>query len=274
MVRDLEPKRVRVIRVVNETIDTKTYYIELNSNVNVKPGQFFMVYAWGFGEIPVSVSDIIVYSDRLIIGLTIRSVGAVSNYIFENIRENSYIGVRGPYGREWPLKNYLNWDLLVIAGGIGLAPLKPLIKHVIDNIEKFNGLKILYGARSSNLLLYREDLKKWSEISGVELYLTIDNPEPGWSGYTGFVTDLIDKIKLSDKTVAYICGPEIMMKKSVEKLVKKGLRCENIYLSLERRMRCGIGLCGTCQFGQYLVCLDGPVFKYCDISRYLWIDGL
>lgn len=272
----IEPKPIRVIEVIDEAIDIKTYYIELNRDIceTVKPGQFFMIYAWGFGEIPVSVSDIVIENNKIVIGLTIRAIGSVTKYILENTKPGSIIGIRGPYGNGWFIENNLESNILIIAGGIGLAPLRPLIKYLIENTSKYRSLKILYGARSTNQILYRNDLNNWSNKQGVELYLTIDKPEPGWSGFTGFVTELIDKVDLSTDTVAYICGPEIMMKKSIEKLVNRGLKPENIYISLERRMRCGIGICGTCQLGHYFVCTDGPVFKYSELNKYIWIDGL
>lgn len=266
----------RVVRVVNEALNTRTYYFELDRSFlgRVGPGKYFMVYAWGLGDVPISISDIAIEGDKLLIGMTIRSVGAVTKYVLENVTEGSTIGVRGPYGSGWPIDSYKGWDVVVVAGGIGLAPLRPLIKEVVRNRSDYGALKLLYGARSSDQLLYRGELRDWSKIEGVEVLLSIDRPEPGWSEFVGFVTDLIDRVDLASRTVAYVCGPEIMMRKAAQKLLNRGLRPENIYLSLERRMRCGIGVCGTCQLGHYFVCTDGPVFKYSDLSKYLWIEGI
>ena len=273
---DLKPRTARVLRVYEESPDTKTYYLELTSldPSLFKPGRYVMVYVWGFGEIPISLSDIVVGDHRLYVGLTIKSVGVVTRYIYEHVEPGDILGIRGPYGNDWGVENYRGWNILVIAGGIGLAPLRPLIKHVLSNRGEYGSLKILFGARNPEQIIYRDELRKWSRAFDTEVYLTIDKPVEGWSGYTGFVTDLIDHVDIDDKTVAFICGPEIMMKKSVEKLVSRGLDPDHIYLSLERRMRCGVGVCGTCQFGHYLVCRDGPVFRYSDIARYLWVDGV
>lgn len=272
----LVPRPARVVRVVDETLDTKTYYLVLrHDKLDYKPGMYVMVYVWGLGEIPISISNIRDLDNNYVeIGLTIRASGTISRYIFEHIGKNSILGIRGPYGNGWNIEEYIGWHILVIAGGIGLAPLRPLIKYVIDNKDLYPSLTILYGAKTPEYLIYRDELWEWSRIEKVNLLITVDKPEGRWNGYTGFVTDLIDKITLHRNTVAYICGPEIMMKKAIEKLLLKKFDSEHIYLSLERRMRCGIGICGTCQFGHYLICIDGPVFRYSSIKQYLQVDGI
>ena len=273
----LKPSPAKVVEAIDEAPRVKTYYVKLRGNGFTKysPGKYVMVYVWGFGEVPISLSDYeVINSNEVVIGLTIRASGTVTNYIHENISVGDTLGIRGPYGNGWDIESKAGHDILVVAGGIGLAPLRPLIKHVIRKQDMYGVLKILYGARTPADLLYKNELSTWRKHPSVEILLSVDKPDPGWGGHVGFVTDLIDKVEISDNVIAYICGPEIMMKKAVEKLLARGVRKENIHLSLERRMRCGTGICGSCQLGPYLVCCDGPIFKYSDIEKYLVVEGL
>jgi NAD(P)H-flavin reductase len=187
----------------------------------------------------------------------------------------TFIGVRGPYGNGWPLKEAEGKDIVIIGGGIGMAPLRPIIKYIERNREKFGRVNILYGARTPKDLLYKYELDSYNNIPNAKLMLSSDTPAPGWTHHVGFVTDLIDKVDVDTKnSVVYVCGSEVMMRVATRKLLGKGFKKDNVFVSLERRMRCGIGVCGTCQFGHYFVCKDGPVFRYSDIEEYFLVEGI
>ncbi len=277
MVKMLTPMFTSVIEVVDEAPGVRTYYIKSPYELRPKPGQFNILYVKGFGEVAISISDVIERNGNIILGHTIRAVGAVTKYIYTNILPNSKIGVRGPYGNHWPIDSFEveGNDILVVAGGIGLAPLRPLIRYVLNNIQKFNSLVLLYGARRPQDMLYKGELRELRTKLKSKVLLSIDKPYEGWYEYVGFVTDLIDKVKIDpSNTTAFVCGPEAMMKVACRKLSSLGIPKDKIYLSLERRMRCGVGICGSCQFGHYFVCKNGPIFNYYEIEDYLMVDGI
>jgi NAD(P)H-flavin reductase len=274
--RILRSRKAIVVRVVDEAPAVKTFTLRIEGEHDIKPGQFNMVYYWGIGEAPISLANLPVRSGgSTIIEHTVRSTGIVTNTIIEKARTGSILGVRGPYGKGWPLDKHENMNIVIVAGGIGLAPLRPVIKYIEKNRGKYRDIYILYGARTPTDMLYKYELDNYFKIPGVKVMLSSDVRVEGWSHYVGFVTDLVKNIEVKpEETVSYVCGPEVMMRVAVRKLLEKGFRKENIYLSLERRMRCGIGLCGTCQFGHYFVCKDGPVFPYSEVEDYLWIEGV
>ena len=269
-------KKGLVVSVTRETPDTNTYTIKLNEPFTANPGQFNMIYVYGLGEIPVSLSNLPERKGTYtLINHTIRSVGAVTKAIMLRIGAGSQVGVRGPYGNGWPMREIEGRDIVIVAGGIGLAPLRPAIKHIEINREKYGRVNILYGARSPELLLYKYELNNYAMIPNTKLLLSSDIPAEGWLHYVGFVTNLINYVDVDLKnTSVLVCGPEIMMKVAVKNLLKKGFKSEDIYISMERRMRCGVGVCGTCQFGHYFICRDGPVFRYSDIEEYFWVEGI
>ena len=276
ILRILGSRKAIVVRVVDEAPAVKTFALRIEGEHDIKPGQFNMIYYWGIGEVPVSVASLPVRSGgSTIIEHTVRSVGVVTKSIIEKARTGSILGVRGPYGNGWPIDKHEDMNIVIVAGGIGLAPLRPVIKYIEKNRRKYRDIYILYGARSPIDMLYRYELPNYSKIPGVKVLLSSDVRVEGWNHHVGFVTDLVKNIELKpEETVSYVCGPEVMMKVAVRRLLEKGFRKENIYLSLERRMRCGVGLCGTCQFGHYFVCKDGPVFPYSEVEDYLWIEGV
>ncbi len=269
--QSLIPTPTRIVKVIDEIPNVKTYVVEKPKNfINPKPGQFNMIYVHGVGEVPISVSDV----DNNTIAHTVRFIGSVTNVI-RNLKEGDIVGIRGPYGKPWPIDEYMGWDILIVAGGIGLAPLRPAIKEIIRRKKEFGKLIILYGARTPKDLLYRNELLKYSEVSDVEVHLTVDRADESWEGHVGVVTKLISLVKIDAKrTVAFICGPEIMIRFTIKELIKKGLDIRRMYVSLERRMKCGVGLCGHCQLGPYFVCKHGPVFPYWLISRYFEVEEL
>jgi len=277
MAKTLTPIFASVTEVVDEAPRIRTYYIKSPYELRPKPGQFNILYVKGFGEVAISVSDVVERGKDVLLGHTVRAVGAVTEYIYNNILPNSKIGIRGPYGNYWPIDSFEveGSDILVVSGGIGLAPLRPLIKYVVNNIQRFNSLTLLYGARRPQDMLYKSELRELRTKPKTRVLLSIDEPHEGWREYVGFVTDLISKVGINpSNTTAFICGPEVMMKVACRKLSSLGVPKDRIYLSLERRMKCGVGICGSCQFGHYFVCKDGPVFSYGEIEDYLEVDGI
>lgn len=269
----LIPTPATVTGIRFETSNVATYYIRLPTGFDLpKPGQFDMLYIHGVGEVPISVSDID-YKER-IVAHTVRFVGSVT-YAFTKLREGDVIGFRGPYGIGWPMELAVGKDIVIVAGGIGLPPLRPVIREVARNRGMYGRLIILYGARTPQDLIYSYEYKDYESIPNTELYLTVDTPTSEWKGNVGVVTNLIRVISVDpEKSIAFICGPEIMMKYAIKELLKRGFKMNKIFLSLERRMKCGVGLCGHCQMGPYFVCKHGPVFPLWFISKYFWVDQI
>ncbi|MEM0027624.1 MAG: FAD/NAD(P)-binding protein [Ignisphaera sp.] len=263
--------------VVNEVVETptiKTLTIRLlNSEMKASPGQFNMVYVFGVGEVPISFSNI--YNRGDVFEHTIRFVGAVTRAIMKSIRLGSIIGIRGPYGIGWPIKEVEGSDIMIVGGGIGFAPLRPVVKYLMRFRQAFGRINILYGARNPNEFLFKYEFESYSQIPNSRFLLSIDAPYPGWQHFVGFVTDLIKFADVDVKnTYVFMCGPEVMMRVGVKKLLERGFSKDKIFLSLERRMRCGSGICGSCQFGHMFVCKDGPVFKFSEIENYLAVEGI
>ncbi len=269
----LAPMPATIVKIIPETPDTKTFYFEVEKGLREKPrpGQFTEIYIPGVGEAPVSVCE---YGDGKVFAQTIRSVGVLTEYLFK-LEEGSKIGIRGPYGNGWPLEKLQGKDVLIVAGGIGLAPLRGVIKEIERNREKYGKLAILYGARTPDLLLYKYEFEEYRAIPDSELLLTVDHADEKWEGGVGVVTNLIPKARIEpQRTMALVCGPEIMMRFTVKALGEAGFKDNQIYLSLERRMKCGVGLCGHCQVGPYFVCRNGPVFPYWLIKKYFWVNEI
>ncbi len=251
------PYRVAAARA--ETADTAS--VELlpagPALPGFRPGQFAMVYAFGVGEVPLSVSAI---GDDGRLTHTVRAVGAVSAAL-HRLRPGEPAGLRGPYGNGWDLAEAAGRDVLVVAGGIGLAPLRPVVHEVLARPDRYGRLTVLIGARTPADLLYGDDLRAWRRAARVEV--TVDRPAPGWRGDVGVVTALLDRVGIRpEDTCALVCGPEVMMRHTARALLGRGVPAERIQLSLERNMRCGTGHCGHCQLGPLLLCRDGPVATY------------
>lgn len=230
------------------------------------PGQFSMLYVFGVGEIPISISGDPGVADSLV--YTIRSVGTVTNAL-RCLNSSSVIGVRGPFGQTWPLEQAEGKELLLIAGGIGLAPLRPVLYSVLAHRQEYRRVVLLYGARTPADLLYQHQLSTWEQDSGLELFQTVDIASVQWSGTIGVVTSLIRRAMIQpSESVVMMCGPEIMMRFALLELHRIGLRDEQIYLSLERNMKCAVGFCGRCQYGPTFLCKDGPVFRFDTIRSF------
>ncbi len=232
-----------------------------------RPGEFMMLYAFGVGEVAISVSGDPSRSDGTITH-TIRSVGAVSAALCA-AQPGTTIGVRGPFGTSWGLDAATGRDLVIVAGGVGLAPLRPVVLGALADRDRYGRVVVIAGARSQRDFLYTAELQRWQEDSRLEVHLTVDVPIQGWPGETGFVTEPLRRLALApDRVTAFLCGPEPMMRFGAMALLDKGVAPTDIRVSLERNMQCGIGWCGHCQLGPLLVCRDGPVVGY-DVARPL-----
>lgn len=264
------PAPWQVRRVIRETADTFTIHLQTadgTGQCDFRPGQFNMLYAPGIGEAPISISgdprrpEVLVH--------TVRAVGAVTRALTRT-RPQGELGVRGPFGSCWPTELPAGSDVVIICGGIGLAPLRPLVYHVLHTRGHFNRVALLYGARTPHDMLFRKELLKWGARFDFQVHATVDRAAEDWRGSVGVVTALIPHIPFDPaNTVAMICGPEIMMRFSVMALLTRGLHTSKIHLSMERNMKCGFGMCGHCQFGPEFVCRDGPVFPYERVERLL-----
>lgn len=259
----LIPKPFTVTKVGKETSDTFTLTLassEPDGGFLFSPGQFNMLYLFGVGEVPISISGDAAQSGKLV--HTIRAVGAVTGPM-ESLKKGDVIGVRGPYGSAWPVEEMEGSDVVIMCGGVGLAPLRSVIYHIIRNREKYGRVVLLYGARTPDDILYRKELEKWRASLDLEVLVTVDRGFAGWKGHVGLVTTLVRKATFDPRnTHALVCGPEVMMRFSVMELTKLGVSHDNVWLSMERNMKCGVGLCGRCQMGPFFVCKDGPVFRY------------
>jgi NAD(P)H-flavin reductase len=251
-----------------ETRDTWTLTLEPvdGSAPAVAPGQFVMVYVFGIGEVPISVSGATGRPGPVV--LTVRAVGAVTDAICA-AEPGAVLGLRGPFGNTWPIEEAAGGDVVVVAGGIGLAPLRPVLASAFAHRDEYGDVVLLYGARTPEDLLYRPELESW----GADV--TVDAAEVGWPGKVGVVPGLIPTARFDPRTAtAFVVGPEVMMRFTVRALRDRGIAEERIFVSLERNMRCGLGHCGHCQLGPTLVCRDGPVYSHAVAGPWLEVREL
>ena len=269
----MTPVPYRVVSHALETIDTSTLVLEpLGAHVVPAPGQFNMLYAFGVGEVPISTSAAPDAGGALI--HTIRDVGAVSHALVHT-EPGSVIGVRGPYGTTWPIEEARGRDLVIVAGGIGLAPLRPAIHYALAHRDEFASIYVLVGTRTPADLLFRRELEDWRGRFDVELDVTVDTAGEDWRGRVGVVTQLIPRASFDpDNTVALVCGPEIMMTFTARALLARGVPKGRVAISMERNMQCGLGHCGHCQLGPVLICRDGPVFWFDQVEPLMEVHGL
>jgi len=261
----------RVFRLVDrrqDTPDTFTMMLEPADGVRLEfiPGQFTMLSAFGVGEVPISVSS--ASNDDGPLQHTIRDVGAVTHSL-SNISVGEMVGVRGPYGTGWEVADGAGGDVVLVAGGIGLAPLRPAMLEVLRHRQRYGRVVLLYGSRSPEDRLFNDELKRWANL-GVEVLVTVDYGTSAWNGRVGLVTSLIARAGFHPRSaLALVCGPEIMMRFTAAALIERGVPEDRVRVSLERNMRCGVGLCGHCQYRELFVCLDGPVLPYARVSGLL-----
>ena len=262
------PLSYRVRGTHRDTHDTWTLTLEPEGAAVAPfdPGQFAMLYAFGAGEVPISVSGASQH--------TIRAVGAVTEALCK-LEEGSEIGVRGPFGIGWPLALAEGRDVVVAAGGIGLAPLRPAILHLLEQRDRYGEVSILYGGRAPAELLYVDELESWRGRFDVDVQVTVDTADAGWHGRVGVVTTLLARASFDPaNTVAMMCGPEVMMRFTAAALSDRSVPDEAIWLSLERSMKCAVGHCGHCQLGPLFVCKDGPVVQRAAVDRFLRVREL
>jgi sulfhydrogenase subunit gamma (sulfur reductase) len=248
-----------------ETPDISTFVVtfddpELRDSFTYQPGQFAELSIFGVGECPIGIASSPTWKDRL--EFCVRAVGTVTNAIHD-LEPGDKLGVRGPLGNGWPTVEIEGKDLLFIGGGIGLPPLRSLIHYVLDNRERYGEVQIVYGARSPQDLVYKEELKEWEERSDVDLAVTVDVGDETWDGPVGFVPPFLKEINPSpENRVAFTCGPPIMIRLVVQALEGMGYPYADIVTTLEMKMKCGVGKCGRCNIGDKYICRDGPVFTF------------
>jgi anaerobic sulfite reductase subunit B len=255
----MEPRPFRVAARRRETADTWTLRLEPAGGppIAAAPGQFTMLYAFGIGEVPISVSG----DRRGPLVHTVRAVGAVTRAVCAT-RPGTVLGVRGPFGNAWPVEDAAGGDLVLVAGGIGLAPLRPALLHALRHRREYGRVIVLYGSRMPEELLYRRQLERWARRADLDVDVTVDAGSPAWTGKVGVVPKLIASARFHPATTtALVCGPEIMMRFAARGLRERGVDDERIFVSMERNMRCGLGHCGHCQLGPTLICRDGPVYR-------------
>lgn len=271
----LMPFEATIRWIKRETRDTATYALKINSkeiekDYRFKPGQFNMLYIPGIGEAPISISS--APSDKELTH-TIRVAGDVTTSI-SKLKEGDFILMRGPFGTGWPIEEIEESSLMVIAGGLGIAPLRSVLREITKIRPKRKGF-LLYGAKTPKDIIFRDEFPRYRD--NFDIFLTVDkaDPEEYWRGNIGRVTDLFEKITFDPlNTVVFICGPEIMMQSCIKELILRGVAGEKIFLSMERNMNCGVGICGHCMFGPKFICKDGPVFRFSDIEELLGIKEI
>jgi NAD(P)H-flavin reductase len=267
------PAPFEVVDRRRDTADTWTLELEARSGepMPFAPGQFTMLAAGGAGEVPISISGDPERPGRLI--HTVRAVGLATRAIC-SAEPGQVLGVRGPFGTPWPVADLCGLDVVVAAGGIGLAPLRPALLALLGDRDRYGRLVLLYGGRTPEQLLYPGELAGWT-ARGFEVHVTVDSAGPEWLGHVGVVTRLVRRAKLDwSGAGSLLCGPEIMMRFMVAALLDRGVPSDNVYASMERNMQCGIGHCGHCQLGPTLVCRDGPVYCWSELEPWLAIRDL
>ncbi len=263
------PRPFRVVGHHLDTDDTVTLSLDpLDGRpLEFAAGQFTMLHAFGVGEVPISISGDPTWPGPLV--HTIRDVGNVTHALV-GCDVGDVVGVRGPYGRGWDVADGTGGDVLLAAGGIGLAPLRPVLWEIADRRADFERVVLLYGARSPSEVLFGPDLERWSQEYGIEVEITVDYAPPTWHGRVGPVTKLISRAGFDPhRTLALVCGPEIMMTLSTQALLSRGVSPDRVRLSMERNMKCGVGLCGHCQLREFFLCVDGPVLPYTALADLL-----
>ncbi|MBI1309821.1 Ni/Fe hydrogenase subunit gamma [bacterium] len=267
---------VRIAAVTHEIDDVSTYHLKFTDQAvadtfSFQPGQFNMLYLPGVGEAAISISSD--PAKHAMLDHTVRIAGNVTRTL-ANLEVGATFGLRGPFGSAWPVDACCDRDVIIVTGGIGLAPLRPAIYELLNRASEFGQLTLLYGARESAGLLYTGEFDEWRS-RGLDIHTTVDRASGGWTGNVGVVPQLLDRLPLNDpqNTTVLCCGPEVMMWYTARSALGRGIPQERVYVSLERNMNCAIGLCGHCQFGPTFVCKDGPVVRYDCVADFLRVEG-
>jgi NAD(P)H-flavin reductase len=263
------PRVVTVKARRRETRDTVSLDFE-DPLATYAPGQFNMLYAFGKGEVPISISSV----DGQRVTHTVRDVGLVTKALTE-LRAGSVMGVRGPFGQGWPVEASRGRNVVIVAGGLGLAPLRPAVETVLRNRDDYQRIVILYGARTPGDLMFVRELERWRGRFDIDVHVTVDAAPRGWRGEVGVVTKLFKRIAVEpDFSTAMVCGPEVMMRFAANGLIDVGINADDIWLSMERNMQCGAGVCGHCQMGPFLICRDGPVLQLSRLAPLMQVKEL
>jgi len=275
------PEVVVLRAITPEAEGIATYHLAFvdesrGATYRFEPGQFNMLYLPGAGEMPISLSADPAADPESVSAWahTVRLAGNATNTL-AGLQPGDTLGLRGPYGSSWPMAECVGCEVVVIAGGIGLAPLRPAIYHLLRRREQFGRISLLYGSRSPSLLLYEREWADWMRRD-VSVAVTVDRPAPGWRGSVGAVTLLVEQLPAFDPAncVALICGPEVMMRFAAQAALDRGVPSHRIWVTLERNMQCAVGFCGHCQLGPEFVCKDGPVFRYDRAAPWMKVEAL
>jgi NAD(P)H-flavin reductase len=269
----MKPFWAELLEVENEAPGVYTFWMKfkdpkIQEAYSFEPGQFNLLSVPGYGEAAISISSDIEDKDK--IGHTIRMAGNVTNAI-GRLNIGDTLGIRGPFGTAWPVKELTGKDIYMAAGGIGLPPLRPAIYHIIKNRADYGKVVVLYGARNPAELQFSSEFDTWRDAD-IDVMVTVDRADETWEGTVGVVPMLFYRLRMDSTSVAFTCGPEIMMRFVVYEALARRLRPENIFVSFERNMKCGFGSCGHCQLGPYFVCKDGPVFSYDQLEPYFNVE--
>ncbi len=271
----MTPRPHRVVSRRRETADTWTIALEPLAGQELPlfaPGQFGMLYAFGAGEIPISVSGTATRRDPL--RCTIRAVGGVSG-VLSAAEPGDLVGLRGPFGTTWPLTEAIAGDVVIVAGGLGLAPLRPAIHHLLAHRDEYERVVICYGCRSAAEMLYATEFEEWRHRYDLDIDVIVDVGDPDWHGKVGVVTKLVELAAFDpENTIAMACGPEVMLRFAALTLQARAVPSDRLYISMERNMHCAIAQCGHCQFGPRFICREGPVQRYDEVAQWLKVPEL
>jgi len=259
-----QPVEAKIQEIIQETPTIKTFVLKVNSGFSFRTGEFVELTVPGLGEAPFTPSSDPGNKEK--IDLTIMNVGTVTSKL-HTMRAGDTVGVRGPYGKGYPLDKFKGKDILIVGGGVGLAPLRSLLFTLFADIDNYNKVVLCYGARTPKDVVYKESLPEWGSLKKVEVRTTVDTGDSSWKGNVGLVTTILKNLSIDlNNAVSIVCGPPIMMKFATLKLLDLGFKPADIYLSMEKNMSCGLGKCGHCRIGKFYSCKDGPVFVYQDIE--------
>lgn len=265
------PIEARIEDIITETPAIKTFVIKPEEDFSFATGQFIELSIPGVGEAPFTPSSDPSVKER--IEVTIMKAGRITGMLHES-KPGDRLGIRGPYGKGYPLDKFKGKEILIVGGGVGLAPLRTLLYSLFARLDNYKKVILRYGARTPNDIVYKQALAQWALIDGVDTRVTVDIGSPEWQGKVGLVTTVLEDLAMeAPNTQAIVCGPPIMMKFVTFKLIEIGIRPENLYLSMEKNMSCGLGKCGHCRIGPYFACKDGPVFTYDqvkDLKDNIW----
>ncbi|RKY31676.1 MAG: oxidoreductase [Candidatus Omnitrophota bacterium] len=265
-----KPIEATIEDIIDETPNIKTFVLKPREPFEFKTGQFIELTLPGIGEAPFTPSSDPNVKEK--IDVTIMNVGRVTS-LLHNVSKNTLVGIRGPYGKGYPTDEFAGKEILIVGGGVGLAPLRSLLLSLFAQIDQYKKVVLRYGARTPSDILYKELIPQWSKKKKVNVVTTVDVGEKSWKGHVGLVTTILEDLPIKlNNAVSIVCGPPIMMKFVTLKLLDLGFKPENIYLSMEKNMSCGLGKCGHCRLGKFYVCKDGPVFSYEQLQdvRDIW----